>query len=344
MNRPAFRSPDQCPRGHSALLRWHRLCTALTLTLLLAGCAKPPPPAIRIGISSFPAYELLYLAQEQGYFREEGVDVRIVEFASLSNTRVALENGQIDGAATTLVDLVLASGRKRTTARVIWVLDASNGADKIVARAPVGSMKDLKGRKIAVEVDSLGLIILQRALERNSLALADVTLVDGDQPAGAAALRAGRVDALVTYAPFADKLLRDGRMRSVFDSSAIPHEVIDVLALKEEIIAQRPHDVDRIRKAIQRALDYLRDHEDLALQIMARREQASEREMRRALKEGLVLVEHNAQHAYLRPGGLLESSMAIAVNVLREARRLEEVPSLAKLLPVPTAPGRGELH
>ena len=49
----------------------------------VTGCSPEPKAELRVGINAWPGYEFLYLAQEKGFYRDEGVAVRIIEFNSL---------------------------------------------------------------------------------------------------------------------------------------------------------------------------------------------------------------------------------------------------------------------
>ncbi len=63
---------------------------AASVTLaILGGCAEEPAPPIRIGTNPWPGYEFLHLADELGYFEEEGVEVRLVELTSNGDVRRA---------------------------------------------------------------------------------------------------------------------------------------------------------------------------------------------------------------------------------------------------------------
>ena len=67
----------------------------LAITLFSSGCRKELP-VIRVGMNLWPGYEFLYLAKEKGYFLEEGINLQLYDFVSLSDSRRAFERGQID--------------------------------------------------------------------------------------------------------------------------------------------------------------------------------------------------------------------------------------------------------
>ncbi|MFN8644057.1 MAG: hypothetical protein U0802_21280, partial [Candidatus Binatia bacterium] len=59
---------------------------ALATALIAAGCVGDPPEPLRVGINAWPGYEYLYLADVQGFYAREGVEVQLLEFGSLSDT------------------------------------------------------------------------------------------------------------------------------------------------------------------------------------------------------------------------------------------------------------------
>jgi NitT/TauT family transport system substrate-binding protein len=322
------RPADPCAAAHlsNLLQRIGRRAAALLAVLgvaLLAACAKEVPQTIRIGINSYPAYELLYLAQEKGFYRQEGVDVKIVEFSSLSDVTASMANGQIDGAATTLVDLVLMQARYGIGARAVLVIAYSAGADMLLARAPIGGLADLRGKTVGLEIDSLGMLVLGRALEVAGLAPTDLKLVNMDQASGERALAGGQIDALVTYPPFATRLLANPTLRKLFDTSSVPGEVIDVLAFSDALIDGRPEDVRRIARAYTRAQEFLRTERAEALAIMARREDIEVQEFAAALEGDIRLLGESDQAPYFADAGLIDQQLSRAHAYLRSAARID---------------------
>ena len=110
------------------------------------------------------------LARDSGFFREAGVDGRLVEFEDLSDAQRGFEQGKRDGQATTLVEVLVtrsSSPRDLSAARVIAV---SDGTDLLLAP------------KAARNVAAL------RALPKSGMALSDMQTVSMAQPAMEAAV------------------------------------------------------------------------------------------------------------------------------------------------------------
>lgn len=308
----SYRQPPRTPRP----VAW--LVPAL---VGLAACGRPTP-ALRVGFNPWPGYEVLSLAAEQGFYRAEGVDVRVIEFNSLADERRAYERGQIDVLASTVIEVLQARDQSSRSPQIVQVVDYSNGADMIVAHGRFADVAALRGARIGVELASLGIYILARALARHGLAIGDVKMISMDQLSMESGFRSGELDAVVTYPPTSVKLLRAGDAHVVFSTREIPHEVVDVLAVEQAIAAQRPDDVARFLRAYQRGLTYTRQHPADAYRAMAAREGITASEFAAALTDGLSLVDPADQAAYLGPGGSLAKVIEDVDRVLRDTGQI----------------------
>ncbi len=124
---------------------------------------------IRIGITQWPGFEYLFITHKQGFFKQAGIDIELVELSSLAEVRRAFERGKVDGMAATLVEVLEAHKYSEQIAQTIAVIDYSNGADEILASKQFKNLKDLKGKKIGVEAGSFSSYLVSRALEINDI-------------------------------------------------------------------------------------------------------------------------------------------------------------------------------
>jgi NitT/TauT family transport system substrate-binding protein len=276
-----------------------------------------------VGINSWPGFEFLYLAQEKGFYREEGLEVRIVEFDSLSDARRAYERGQIDVLTSTVIEILQIRDNSSRSPQIVQVVDYSNGSDVILARPGLTNGASLRGARIGLELASLGVYVLARSLERSGLSLADVEMVPVNQLSMEDGYRKGELDAVVTYPPISTKLLRDGQANTVFSSAEIPGEVIDVIAVEAEVNTQRPGEVARLLRAYHRAIAFTRQNPADAYRIMAGREGLTPEEFRAALTGGIRLLSESDQADYLRPGGKLAAVIDHSDRILRQSGQIK---------------------
>ena len=297
---------------------------ALVLLGLLAGltgCSRHEP--LRIGLNIWPGYEFIFLAEQLGYYQAEGVEVKLIDFSSLGDARRSFERGQIDGLGTTAVEVMLAGAASTDPLKIVNIVDYSDGADVIITRPGFPDLASLKGRKVGVELGSLCVYVLARGLDQTGLNLADVVAVSKDQASMEADLRAGLIDAVVTYPPTSMNILKDPAFQTVFSTKKTPREVVDVLAFGEKVISERPKDVAAVLRAFNRAQDYYVSHKAEALKIMSKREGITPEELELALTDGLRVVTAGEQAAYLREGGI-KTVLARTAAVLQHTQLLDQ--------------------
>lgn len=261
-------------RSCSRARRWAALL-ALPVALGAGACETATPTqddaAIRIGMSAWPGNEPLYLAQEVGIFDDLGVDVEIVEFTSASDATRAFVHGQIDGLASTIVELLTLQDRG-IDARAVLLLDISIGGDLLMADESIGSVAELAGKAVAVEPASTGILILDEALRAAGVDPDDVEVELVDQLEMPALARSGMVQGVVTYVPRSFQVEDESGFRPIFTSADMPQPVHDVLSFGREIIDRRPDDITLVVEAWSRAVDFAADDMDRAVRIMAARE------------------------------------------------------------------------
>lgn len=326
-----MKKPPAPAHRFARALRARAFSTLRHLPLLVAtaalagtfGCAPEKPAPFRIGINAWPGYEFLYLAQEMGFYREEGLEVRVVEFSSLSDARRAYERGQINVIAATVIEVLQIRDNSPRTPQIVQVVDYSDGADLILARPGLTNAAGLRGARIGVELASLGVYVLARGLEQGGLGLADVKLVSMDQLSMGDAFRKGELDAIVTYPPESIKLLRETKASTVFSTAEIPGEVVDVIAVEAELNTRRPGDVAKLLRAYHRALAYARQNPGEAYRIMAERQGITPEEFHAALTEGMQLLSESDQADYLRPGGKLDAVIDTSDRILRQSGQIK---------------------
>ncbi len=248
--------------------------------LVLVGCVRETEPALRIGTNVWIGCEPLYLARELGLMSPKAV--QLVEYPSASEVLRAFRNQAIDGMVISLDELfgLAAEGQQP---RAILVVDVSHGADAIVGRPGMRSMKDLKGKRVAVESGALGAFVLSRALALNGMQASDVKVVPLESNEQPFAFEKGQVDAAVTFDPYRDQLLRAGA-KSLFDSTQIPGEIVDLVAVRASVLEAQPKAIQALLAGWFAANDYLKREPKDAARRMGIRQQTTGEQFLRALQ------------------------------------------------------------
>ncbi len=284
--------------------------------------AQAEHTSIRIGTDPWPGYEYLHLADRKGFFKEENVPIQLIRFSSLEDARRAYEHHQVDGMATTVIE-VLQAHEHGAPAKVAIVTDFSNGADVIIARKGIASVAGLKGKKVGIEPATLSGFILARALNKVGLSLEDVK-TEGLSPLNMeAALLSGKVDAVHAYPPISLAILKHtGEVTKIFDSSQIPEEIVDIVSINPDIVANRPEDIKALQRAWDKAHAYAAAHPEEANMIMAGYEDISAEEFTEALR-GIKVLSFSEQEALMK-GSSLRQTIAQVGDVLRKEGELKE--------------------
>ncbi len=258
---------------------------------------------IRIGIDQYPGFEHLFIAKNEGIFKEVGLEIELVELSSLVQVRRAFERGKIDGMASTLVELLEAYKYSGRVAQVVLVIDFSNGADVILASPEIKSIHDLMGKRIGVESSSLSMYLTNRAIELNNMKSSDVMMVSMDQHKMLHTIENGEVDAITTYPPTSITTKKLLEVNTIFDSSQIPNEIIDVLAIDNTILKRYPDIQTKLHQAWHKTNKFIQTNPDTAYEILVERLPISIEEFKDSM-HNIDLAPTEKQKEYLKPNGI----------------------------------------
>jgi NitT/TauT family transport system substrate-binding protein len=235
------------------------------VTMLVAGCGEPPPLPLSVGINPWVGYDPIVLAREHRYIDRDRI--RVLELSSSTETLRTLRNGLLDAAALTL-DEALRLADEGAAIRIVAVLNVSTGADAVVARAPINTPSQLKGKRIGVEDSAGGALVLARMMQAGRLRQNDLLLLRIEASQQEGALRGGWVDAIVTFEPMKSRLQGEG-YRVIFDSRQMPDEIVSVLVVRADVLEQRFDDVVELLAGWERGVVALRDSPDHAAELFA---------------------------------------------------------------------------
>jgi NitT/TauT family transport system substrate-binding protein len=250
--------------------------------LLLIACQPAQRPPLRVGLIAFPGHEPMFLARTLGYFDSHAV--QLVELPSSVEVLRAYRAGVIDVAALSADEALNASQPEPAAHGIILVLDISHGSDVIVARPELTQVSDLRGRRVGVEPNTLGAVVLARALQTAGLTPADVTPVPIDLADHERAYVDGQVDAVVTFAPRSSRLLANGA-RKIFDTTQIPGEILDVLLTRTDVVDERGDALRALLSGWFEALQYLQERPLDAAAVVAARERVTPQQFLESLQD-----------------------------------------------------------
>lgn len=250
-------------------------CSVLLIFTLVAcgkeqssGSSKKSSEPLKVTLPTWTGYGPLFLAQEKGFFEENGIEVELSIVEGLAERKQALASGKIDGMATAL-DVQVSLAASKIPVSVVWVLDDSYGGDGILVKNEINDIQDLKGKTMAFEVGSTSHMLALTALQQGGLTEDDVEVIQMSAGDAGAAFAAGKVDAAVTWEPWLSKG-SEANGKILLTTKDLPGIIVDTISFKEDVIKNRPEDVEAFVKAMGQAMDFWKENKEEADEIMAK--------------------------------------------------------------------------
>lgn len=237
--------------------------------LFMAVAFLPAHAEIKVGVSDWTGWVAWYVAQDQGYFRKYGVDVKLIWFANYSDSISALSSGQLDANSQTWSD-TLGPLAKGLPLKVVLVNDNSAGNDALMVGPKIKAFADLRHHTVALEQYSVSHFVLYTALARNGLGANDVTVVNLSAGDAAAAFMSGRVDAAVVWNPWISQIQKSGKGTALFSSAQMPGLIPDLLVAQQRSILTRRKDFIAMVRAWFDTVEFIRAQPDRAVAIMSK--------------------------------------------------------------------------
>jgi NitT/TauT family transport system substrate-binding protein len=251
------------------------LLSALAATAAAAWPAHAQPRArkvvIAVGGKAALYYLPLTLCERLGYFKEQELDVEILDFAGGAKALQAMMGGSADVVAGGF-DHVIMLRAKGQALQAFTLMVATPSLALAVAKpkaAGYKSAKDLKGMKVGVTAPGSSThIFLNHLLASAGLPLDAVSVIGvGTGPTAVAAMRAGQIDALSNVEPTITLLERSGLASVVVEtmtqqgSRAVFGEPLPAGSLytREAYIQKNPETVQALASAMVRTLLWLKD-------------------------------------------------------------------------------------
>jgi NitT/TauT family transport system substrate-binding protein len=199
--------------------------TVAAPAVLQAQALEKPKVTLAVGGKNLLYYLPLTVAEQLGYFKDEGLDLNIVDFAGGSQALRAVVGGSADvvsGAFEHTVNMQAKGQRLRA-----FVLQGR--APQIVLGVNPKTMPnfktvaDLKGRKVGVTAPGSSTnVMVNFVLAKAGLKPTDVSIIGVGASQGAvAAMRSGQIDAISNLDPVITLLARSGDLKVVSDTRIV---------------------------------------------------------------------------------------------------------------------------
>ena len=245
--------------------------TALAVAALtsIAPGAFAQETKVAIGISGWTGFAPLTLAKEAGLYKKHGLDVSLKKIPQ-KDRHLAIASGDIQCAATTVETWIVWNANGVPTTQ-IFQLDKSFGADGMVVKAGIDSIKDLKGKTVAASAPGTApYFTLAWMLRENGLTLKDVKIVNLEPQAAANAMIAGTagVDAAMTYEPFLGAVRAKPEAGRILATTLDYPMIMDTFGCTPKFLTENPKAAKALADAYFDALVMIRTEPKKSFEIM----------------------------------------------------------------------------
>lgn len=228
--------------------------------------------SIKEGASMIP-----WLAEKQGFFEDQGLDVTVNNEMATPSIVPSLVNGRIQGVVGTwsTVPLFLSGDVDIVGLAPMTVVTEDDPYGIYVkADSPYQTMEDLEGKTIALNsLGSQSEVTVRKAAENAGLGRDGIEAVPIPFHEMPAALRAGRIDAALIQEPFITLTQADTPLRQIVGSNETvspegPHPNTTLLMMREFYEAN-PETVKRLEAAIAEGVQFALDNPDVVREYLS---------------------------------------------------------------------------
>lgn len=286
-----------------------------------------------LGYSSWAGWWPWAIAQEEGLFAANGLNVELKWFDGYLESLQAFSAGQLDANCQTLNDTIAFAPNSINGQVVVLVNDNSAGNDKIIVAEEINTIQDLKGKKVALEEGLVDDFLLTLALETNGMSREDIQIVNLETGAAAAAFASGKVDAVGAFPPFWLTALKREGSKELLSSKEFPGAIPDLLVVSRTLVNERPEIIQGLVKTWFDIREFMQNNPEKADEIMAKRANVTVEEFQQ-FKQGtqFFTVEDNLEA--FTPGDSMKNMPYAAQKMSQfmfEVGLIQETPDLSQL-------------
>lgn len=194
------------------------------------------------------------IAQEKGYFKEEGVNVELQQFKSAMDRDSALQSGNLDSG----VSDMLAAGFAKAGGFDVKITSSTNGNYCLIAGTAnsAQNLADMKGQNISVSKNTIIEFVLDQMLAQNNMSETDINKTVIPQiPTRLEMLQNGKLDAAVLPEPMGSIAVKNGshQIASSEDMKINP----GVMVFTSDSVQNKADAIKAMYRAYNKAIDYL---------------------------------------------------------------------------------------
>jgi len=232
---------------------------------------------IDVGVVPVVDVAPLYLGIEQGFFEEEGLDVRPAVAQGGAAIIPAVVNGDQQIGFSNIVSLLIGQTEDLPVQVISQGIQATDDPENDTAAVAVPgdsdiqSVQDLEGKTIAINtLRNISELTVSTALEGEGVDVSTVSFVEVPLPDMVGQLEAGQVDAAGLVEPFVTTGKDAGFRMLIYDRVATePEMTVATYFTSNQFMESDPEVVEAFVRAMHRSLEYATENPEEARQAIA---------------------------------------------------------------------------
>ena len=245
-----------------------------TLTAILLGISASHGFANQLvaAVARQPLSLPFYVAEAEGYFAAEGVQLRIEDCTFGRTCMEKLLSHQVSIATVADIPIVL-SGFAGHAVSLLATISEAESYSKLLMRksTAINAPRDLVGKRIGTVIGTGSQYLLDMYLIFNDIERRDVTVVEFLPEAAVAALAKSEIDALVIFEPYAFMAFQKlGKDAKILTTKRISHTTFNVV-IDRRLAGPRDFELGKMLRALNRANRFIGDQPIKAQTILRTR-------------------------------------------------------------------------
>jgi len=229
----------------------------LVLLIIFTGCnnKKSQEDSLNLGVMSSMDYLPLAVAKREGYFSEEELNIKIQKFYSANERDAAFQSGNVDGVVIDYTGAVL----QKAGGVDLKLTSKCDALFYVVANNPIDSLRQLKGKKVAVSQNTVIDYCIDMALKSVGLTASDIEKVEINKiPLRFEMLQNNKIDATGLPNPFA--LMAEKEGSKIISSNAELGFSITGIIFSTNAIESKKDMISKMYSAYNKGVEYIRTH------------------------------------------------------------------------------------
>ena len=290
--------------------------STLLILILSVFWLKHADARIVVGVSTVNvAFLPIYVTQDKGFFKDQGLDVLVVMFNAGATNLQALIGGDVQIMAGAVPETVLARASGMDI-KNFWAI-SNLMPFQIYGATSFKSLKEAKGKKFAISrFGSLSEFLTRSSLRQYGVDAKEVTMLQiGATPARFTALAGGIVDATVLWFPVTERAKATG-LTKLYDLKELYPDWTNVgFIARESWLAKEKEQAVKFLRAYRRGVRHTRENRDDGIKALRKYVQLDAAEAAAGYDE--------YRDSFPLDGRILDRGIAVTVEQELETGRLK---------------------